>query len=114
MPSWLMPEAKREWNRITPELSRLGLLSKLDRARLASYCQTWAIYVRAAKIMRDAPLAVPGDRGREMKKAPEWTAYQQAASLMESALAKLGLTPADRLRMQMPEVEDEDAESILD
>src|SRR5262245_3472717 len=46
-PSHLDRTAKREWRRITPELKKLGLLSHLDRAALAAYCQCWAEWVSA-------------------------------------------------------------------
>lgn len=38
-PRHLGKEARKEWKRITPLLEELGLLSKLDRAALALYCQ---------------------------------------------------------------------------
>jgi P27 family predicted phage terminase small subunit len=41
-PKHLWAEAKKEWRRITPELERYGLISKLDRNSLAKYCQAWA------------------------------------------------------------------------
>ena len=41
-PSWIWPEAKKEWKRISGELERYGLVSKLDRAALVLYCQAWA------------------------------------------------------------------------
>src|SRR5690242_11286443 len=31
-------EAKAEWNRITPHLAKLGLISQIDRAGLVRYC----------------------------------------------------------------------------
>ena len=37
-PSWLSVEAKHEWNRLAPELERLGLLTGADMAMFASYC----------------------------------------------------------------------------
>ena len=37
-PPHLLPEARKEWRRITPELERYGLISKIDRAALALYC----------------------------------------------------------------------------
>ena len=38
-PKHLGPEARKEWKRITPLLEELGLISGLDRAALALYCQ---------------------------------------------------------------------------
>lgn len=38
-PKHLGHEARREWKRITPLLEELGLISGLDRAALALYCQ---------------------------------------------------------------------------
>lgn len=39
-PKHLGIEARKEWKRITPILEELGLVSGLDRAALALYCQT--------------------------------------------------------------------------
>jgi P27 family predicted phage terminase small subunit len=39
IPKHLCPEARKEWKRITPILEELGLISGLDRAALALYCQ---------------------------------------------------------------------------
>lgn len=38
-PKHLGQEARKEWKRITPFLEELGLISGLDRAALALYCQ---------------------------------------------------------------------------
>lgn len=38
-PKHLSPAARKEWKRITPILEELGLVSGLDRAALALYCQ---------------------------------------------------------------------------
>jgi P27 family predicted phage terminase small subunit len=40
-PSHLSREARKEWDRIVPELTALGLLARIDRAALALYCQAW-------------------------------------------------------------------------
>lgn len=51
-PPHLLKEAKKEWKRITPELEKYGLISNLDRAALALYCQTWAQMVFAESQMK--------------------------------------------------------------
>ena len=46
-PKHLTAEARVEWERLAPILVRLKLLTKLDRAALAAYCQAWARHVEA-------------------------------------------------------------------
>ena len=46
-PEHLGPEAKREWRRLAPQLARMGLLCKIDRAALALFCQAWARWIDA-------------------------------------------------------------------
>ena len=53
-PSWIWPEAKKEWKRIGFELERYGLVSKLDRAALVLYCQAWAKMVWAERMLARA------------------------------------------------------------
>lgn len=53
-PSWLGPLAKQEWNRIAPELEANNLLSKIDRAALAGYCQCVQHWYEAEMAIRRA------------------------------------------------------------
>ncbi len=39
-PRWLLPEAKKTWKRLSSELIRYNLLSKVDRDAFAMLCQT--------------------------------------------------------------------------
>ena len=39
-PKWLTPEAKKAWRRLSAELVRYNLLSKVDREAFAMLCQT--------------------------------------------------------------------------
>ena len=40
-PKWLSTHAAKEWRRIGTELEVLGLIAQVDKASLATYCQTW-------------------------------------------------------------------------
>jgi P27 family predicted phage terminase small subunit len=40
-PKWLSSHAAKEWKRIGTELAQLGLIAEIDKASLATYCQTW-------------------------------------------------------------------------
>lgn len=39
-PKWLLPEARKAWVRLAPELIRYNLLSRVDRDAFAMLCQT--------------------------------------------------------------------------
>src|SRR5512146_3144589 len=57
-PPWLADEAKAEWDRIVPELSRLNVLTVIDGAALAAYCQAFARWAEAEVKCREAGLVV--------------------------------------------------------
>src|SRR5919108_3560121 len=57
-PSWLEGEARKEWRRITPELRALGLLTAVDRAALAAYCQSYARWRQAEEVLSRRGLVV--------------------------------------------------------
>src|SRR5689334_7039238 len=48
-PEHLDKAAKQEWDRLAQELHQLGLLTRLDMAVLAAYCQCWARWVAAER-----------------------------------------------------------------
>ncbi len=78
-PAFLMPQAKKEWKRITPILAEYGLISKLDRQALAHYCFNCGIFEQnhislneqiqiagrkreAARVAHDAKCAEAGEQ----------------------------------------------------
>lgn len=106
-PDWLAPEAKREWGRIVPELLRMGLLARIDRAALANYCVWWATLVECQRILKREGLTVQTQSGY-LQQRPEVAIGQKAASLCKGFLVEFGLTPASRSRIAVPEAEKRD------
>lgn len=119
-PSWIWPEAKKEWKRISVELLRYGLVTKLDRAALVLYCQAWAKMVwaetmlaRAMKAAEDARqtaeaqnLEYTGGDGLMIKTAGgnftyshHWVVGKQASSEVRRYLDLFGLSPSARSRV---------------
>lgn len=119
-PSWIWPEAKKEWKRISAELYRYGLVSKLDRAALVLYCQAWAKMVwaeraltRAMKAADEARQAAEdkgeqytGGDGLMVKTAGgnftyshHWVVGKQASEQVRRYLDMFGLSPASRSRV---------------
>jgi P27 family predicted phage terminase small subunit len=94
-PSSLKGEARAEWKRVVPELTRLGLLAHIDRGKLVNYCRAWAAYcLRAAEVEK-----YPGEVPQKV-----WQQFRDSSTLVDSLGAKLYLSPGDRARVKAPEV----------
>jgi P27 family predicted phage terminase small subunit len=50
-PSWLEPEAKKEWRRMSKSLEALGILTKVDAASFAGYCEAYASWKEAEEFL---------------------------------------------------------------
>lgn len=93
-PGWLSPEAKAEWNRILPELSRMRLVKTVDRSTLAAYCTTWAHYVEVVGLYAEgkASTSVMINASKELRM---WA-------------VQFGLTPSSEGSLHPPELPDAD------
>lgn len=119
-PPHLLPEARKEWKRITPQLERYGLISQIDRAALSLYCQAWARWVWAEKQLQRATAAAArkqeeaeakgevytgGDGytvatpNGNMTYSPHWVIANKAMEQVNKYLASFGMDPASRGRV---------------
>ncbi len=100
-PTWLSREAKAEWKRVVPGLSRLDLLKEEDRAALTVYCETWARFVEATKDVHANGFTITNRTIRKDGTESEWTSKNPAVTVAETASVQLrgmaqefGLTPS--------------------
>ena len=113
-PKWLTPDARKEWNRIVPELERMGLLTVVDGAALSAYCQEWGRYVDAqAQIGRYGLLLKPTASGY-IQQSPYLSIARKSLQAVRALASEFGLTPAARTRIQVPKGETEDDWPELD
>ncbi|MGK5529351.1 phage terminase small subunit P27 family [Streptomyces sp. URMC 129] len=114
-PAWLDREAKAEWRRVVPELDRLGVLAKVDRGALATYCAAWSKFVAAEALLSGEELVAERRAGNGPAKHPGWQVWREAANTVSALARELYLTPAARLRAVKPEADDDDeGDGILD
>lgn len=60
--------ALKEWNRVAPELKRLGILTNIDMVCLAAYCQAFGEWVCAERIIKEkGPLHKAGGETKTIK-----------------------------------------------
>lgn len=79
-PKFLLPEARKEWRRITPLLKANGMIAQVDRAALSLYVQEWAWYVWADSMFQ-----------RDVARAAENRAvHEQAEEARRNAAAERG------------------------
>ena len=97
-PSHLTAPAAREWRRVAAELHGLGVLTTIDRAALAAYCQAYGRWVEAEERMRDMPLLVRTPAGY-VQQSPLLGIINKQLELMGRYLVELGMTPAARSRV---------------
>lgn len=101
-PSWIPREARAEWRRVVPALDRIGMLSKVDRAALTSYCLAWSRMRNAQADIDERGLFVTSIRGAECAN-PAVAVQKEAAQQVMRFAAEFGLTPAARARLATPE-----------
>ena len=100
-PSELGPAAQREWDRLVTELATLNLLTNLDRAALAAYCGSYALWAEATEAIQKYGAMVKSPSGYPMQSPYIAIANRQAEIMMRIA-SEFGFTPASRSRISMP------------
>jgi len=99
-PSWLKGEARRTWDRLSPELVRLGLLSELD-VLFASYCAEWGLYAEACRQLTDIEACIEKTtNGNQIQKAIVGIKNRALANCLKIA-AEYGLSPSSRTRLRV-------------
>ena len=110
-PGWLMPEAKREWGRLVPQLERWGLGS-VDRMALAALCQEWARYVECQRLIESVGLTFTTQKGYLMQR-PEVSMANRHFQNVRQMCAEFGLTLSSRGRIVTPGEKDNLGEDLL-
>lgn len=104
-PAWLEAEAKEEWNRVAPELGRLGLLTVVDLPAFAGYCQSYRRWREAERVVTDTIKA--GGMAMAVSQGLEGMARERLR-LMKALAAEFGFTPASRSRVTAVPPKEED------
>lgn len=91
MPDGLGEFGEYAWRLVAPELVRLGILGQIDGITLEAWCRTYQLWK-----LHD------GGRG-----------YPALTASLTALGSKLGLDPAARLRMTLPEAGDDEEDDIF-
>ena len=121
-PAHLCDEAKVEWARISEQLYNLKILSALDVAALAAYCQAYAIWKQATEALNvmarsdilTRALMIKTTKGNAIQN-PLLGIANTAASNMVRFAAEFGMTPSARARIHAgPEAPKDETDKYFD
>ena len=101
MPDWLDPLASDEWDRLAPDLVRIGLLTKADEVEFAIYCQAYAEIVEAEAALLAGGKTQTTKDGFE-RKSPWLSVRDEAWKRLHQAAQQFGLTPSARTKIEIP------------
>jgi P27 family predicted phage terminase small subunit len=99
-PQHLYPIAKAEWKRLARQLFALGILTTLDPAALAAYCQAYGRWVEAERKLSETPALLKMPSGY-VQQNPWLTIASKQLELMHKYLSEFGLSPVARSRVNI-------------
>ena len=105
-PHHLDAEARREWHRVVHELYGAGLLSRVDRAALAAYCQAWSRWVQTSEQLASEPLILETASGYRYQN-PLIGIQSAAMETMRRFMLEFGMTPSSRSRVHVEQKDNE-------
>jgi P27 family predicted phage terminase small subunit len=112
-PTELGPVARKEWDRLATELASLKILTVLDRAALAAYCNAYGLWAEAIEAIQKYGTMVKSPSGYPIQSPYVSIANRQAKIMMRIA-SEFGFTPASRSRISTPAQRDMTLFDLLD
>lgn len=97
-PSWLLPEAKKEWKRLAPSLEAMGVLTMADLTAFEGYCQAYARWKEAEAFITQHGSIFKTPSGY-VQQVPQVSIAQTNLKIMLKFCEQFGLTPSARSRM---------------
>lgn len=121
-PKYLDKAAKKEWRRITKILIEMEaegqkLLTEVDTAALAAYCQAYSDYQNAIREIEEngAVMTFYSEKGGEYQQQSPWvTIKNKAMEQMHKFAKEFGFTPASRSRVTLQEVKTDKKDKAKD
>ena len=120
MPSYLSPDARKEWRRLLPLLMSRGSLTAGDSQGLSLHCETFARWVKCQKQINEEGLMQTvsvldkhGEKVTRTKPHPCLKIAQDCERALRVSLASMGLTPQSREKIIPAKPVEEKTESMF-
>lgn len=110
-PAWLEDEAKKEWKRMAKQLEQLGILTEIDMAAFAGYCQAYARWKEAEEYISENGMIMKAPSGY-CQQVPQVSIAQTYLKIMNRFCEQFGLTPSARSRIVTEHGEDKENDAM--
>lgn len=104
MPDFLWGDAREEWERVVPELTRLGLTKPADVAALTGHCLAYQRLAQAQRRINEDGMLHTNSQG--VVRHPMVAIVEAASKELRSWAVEFGLTPSSEQRVARPEDQD--------
>lgn len=98
-PEDLSDDARAVWDRLAPDLIRVGVLTPWDVDAFRITCEALARYQQATRLVNGSALLVQGPNG--FVKNPALVVQREAETTFAQYGARFGLTPSDRSQLKV-------------
>lgn len=112
-PPELGETARREWDRLAPELAALRIVTNLDRAALAAYCGAYALWAEATEAIQKYGQMIKSPSGFPVQ-SPYVAVANRQTEIMIRIASEFGFTPASRSRIAAPSDPDPNFFDVLE
>ena len=107
-PKGLSEGAQREWNWMVKHLSKMGLLTKVDKAALRDYCDAYAeveeqqkLINKYGRLLEDHCRDPYGDIHMKLTMNPAVAAKAKFMAITQKFLTEFGMSPLSRSRIHL-------------
>jgi P27 family predicted phage terminase small subunit len=100
-PKHLDKIAKTEWKRLSGDLIASGLLTTVDRAALAAYCDVYSRWVQATTALQIQGLVITSTKSGYPIPNPYVAIANTSLTLMHKFSVEFGFTPSSRSRIHV-------------
>ena len=94
-PDFLAEDAIKEWEYMAPILQEHGLITKLDKALFAAYCQGYGTWAEISRMLKDTKLIYKTEKGNITVNPLVWLQGKALGHMIKAAV-QFGLSPSSR------------------
>jgi P27 family predicted phage terminase small subunit len=104
--------AGQEWDRVAPHLAAMAVLTAVDTATLAAYCETYAKWRRLSNLVVQTQPVLQGRDGAAHRN-PVYSQERDALAALVTLAREFGFTPSARSGIRVEHIVTLPADRIL-